>query len=64
VPEAAPTVDHLAALFVAQQYGRQEPSTETLTQVAENWQALGPRLWRRWLGRIIDAPKSKPPSAG
>ena len=64
VPEAAPTVDHLAALFVAQQYGRQDPSPETLTQVAENWQVLRPKLWRRWLGRIIDAPKSKPPGGG
>ena len=64
VPEAAPTVDHLAALFVAQKYGRQEPSPETLTQVAEDWQALGPKLWRRWLGRIIDAPKAEPPRGG
>ena len=64
MPEAAPTVDGLAALFVAQQYGRQDPSPETLTQVADNWQALRPKLWRNWLGRIIDAPKAKPPRAG
>ena len=64
VPEAAPTVDRLAALFVAQQYGQQEPSAETLTQVAENWQVLRPKLWRRWLGRLIDAPKPKPPGGG
>jgi hypothetical protein len=64
VPEAAPTVDHLATLFVAQQYGRQEPSAETLGQVAEDWQALRPKLWRRWLGRIIDAPKTEPPRGG
>ena len=64
VPEAAPTVDRLAALFVAQQYGRQEPSVQTLGEVADGWHALRPKLWRRWLGRVIDASKSKPPRAG
>ena len=56
VPEAAPTVDRLAALFVAQQYGRQEPSAQMLAEVADDWQTLRPKLWRRWLGRIVDAP--------
>jgi hypothetical protein len=64
VPEAAPAVDRLAALFVAQQYGREEPSAPVLAEVAGNWQALGPKLWRRWLGRFIDAPKNEPPPAG
>ncbi len=64
VPEAAPTVDRLAALFVAQQYGRQEPSAPILAEVADDWQTLRPKLWRRWLGRFIDAPKTEPPRAG
>ncbi len=64
VPEAAPTVDRLAALFVAQQYGRQEPSAPMLAEVADDWQTLRPKLWRRWLGRFIDAPKTEPPRAG
>ena len=74
VPEAAPTVDHLAALFVAQQYGRQEPSAQRLAEVAADWQMLRPKLWRRWLGRRrhgriidapgVDAPGAEPPRAG
>jgi hypothetical protein len=68
VPEAGPTVDHLATLFVAQQYGRQEPSAQMLVDVADNWQTLRPKLWRRWLGgqrfgRGSDAPAAEAPPA-
>ena len=61
-PEAAPGVNRLAALLVAQQYGRQQPTAAMLAEVTDSWQALGPKLWRRWLGRFIDAPKDETPS--
>lgn len=49
LPEAAPTVDSIARLFVAQQYGRQQPEQNKMTSLVERWLALQPRLWRRWL---------------
>lgn len=49
MPEAAETVNALASLFVAQQYGRQEPAPERLSTLAEGWRSLQPRLWRQWL---------------
>lgn len=49
LPEAAPAVDNIAHLFVAQQYGRQEPPPGTLATVTESWRTLQPRLWRRWV---------------
>lgn len=49
MPEAAETVNAVASLFVAQRYGRQEPETQRLTSLAEGWQELQPKFWRRWL---------------
>jgi transglutaminase-like putative cysteine protease len=49
LPEAAPAVDVIANLFIAQQYGRQQPAPESITGLAKTWQQLQPRLWRRWL---------------
>jgi hypothetical protein len=60
IPEAAPAVDRLATLFVAQQYGRLEPPAQQLAEVADDWRALRPKLWRRWFGRIIKALKPEP----
>ncbi len=53
LPEAAPAVDTIAGLFVAQQYGRQEPPPGVLAKVIESWRSLQPRLWRQWvLGEV------------
>lgn len=49
LPEAAPAVDGIAQMFVAQQYGRLQPAREAVTPVVERWLALQPTLWRRWL---------------
>jgi transglutaminase-like putative cysteine protease len=49
LPEAAPAVDTIATLFIAQQYGRQEPPSESISGLAKTWRQLQPRLWRRWL---------------
>jgi transglutaminase-like putative cysteine protease len=60
LPEAALAVDHIASLFVAQRYGRQRPSSEILAGVVQDWRALQPRLWRRWLGEILGTSEDKP----
>ncbi len=49
LPEAASVVRTIADLFVAQQYGRQQPPAEALTSMVEGWLALQPVLWQRWL---------------
>ena len=61
LPEAAPAVDTIATLFIAQQYGRQEPAPESISVLARTWQQLQPRLWRRWLiGQVRNVtPKDK-----
>jgi hypothetical protein len=64
VPEAAPAVDTIATLFIAQQYGRQEPAPESISGLARTWQQLQPRLWRQWLvgqvrGATGDGPAGK-----
>lgn len=53
LPEAGPAVDQITTLFVAQEYGRRPPANEALAGLAGDWQALQPRLWRRWLAVII-----------
>ena len=53
LPEAEPAVDHLTALYVAQEYGKQPPAADALDTMAADWQTLQPRLWRRWLAVII-----------
>jgi transglutaminase-like putative cysteine protease len=53
LPAASAPVDRLAGLFVAQQYGRQQPSGETLAQTATDWDGLQPILWRGWLRRLV-----------
>jgi transglutaminase-like putative cysteine protease len=49
VPAAAPQADHLAQLYVAQRYGRQDLPQDSLVAAAEDWRVLRPALWRRWL---------------
>lgn len=49
VPEAAPTVERLADLFVAERYGRQPPRQDALAGLIADWERLGPALWKRWL---------------
>ena len=49
LPEAAPTVDQLAGLFVAQRYGRVQPEQEAVALLARAWEHLQPGLWKRWL---------------
>ncbi|MGE5603765.1 MAG: DUF3488 and DUF4129 domain-containing transglutaminase family protein [Nitrososphaerales archaeon] len=49
LPEATPAVDTIATLFVAQQYGRQEPAPESIVGLSRTWQQLQPRLWKQWL---------------
>ena len=53
LPEAGPAVDHLTALYIAQEYGRQPPAADALDAVAGDWQELQPRLWRRWLAALV-----------
>ncbi|OQA44855.1 MAG: Protein-glutamine gamma-glutamyltransferase [Chloroflexi bacterium ADurb.Bin325] len=61
LPEAAPAVDTIAGLFVAQQYGRQEPSPGALAEVIASWRSLQPRLWRQWVVGEIRARTSERP---
>ncbi len=49
VPEAMPTVGRLASLFIAERYGREQPGQEVLTSLIEDWERLGPTLWKHWL---------------
>lgn len=49
LPEAAPAVDTIATLFIAQQYGRQEPAPETISGLSRTWEQLQPRLWKQWV---------------
>ncbi|MCX6031954.1 MAG: transglutaminaseTgpA domain-containing protein [Chloroflexi bacterium] len=53
LPEAGAPVDRLTGRFVAQQYGRQQPSGETLTETATEWDGLQPVLWRGWLRWLV-----------
>ena len=59
LPEAAPAVDTIANLFIAQQYGRQQPRAESITGLARAWQQLQPRLWKRWLVGQVRKPDVK-----
>ena len=62
LPEAAPTVDAITGLFVAQQYGRQQPAPEAISGLARLWRQLQPRLWKLWLiGQLRGAEPTKPP---
>jgi transglutaminase-like putative cysteine protease len=53
LPEANEPVNHLAGLFIAQQYGRQSPNREALTKTAADWDGLQPVLWRGWLALLV-----------
>jgi transglutaminase-like putative cysteine protease len=59
VPEATGVVSQMAALLVAQLYGRQRPSSETLQTVVSEWQGLQPALWKRWLQRAAHTSKAR-----
>lgn len=62
LPEAAPTVDAITGLFVAQQYGRQDPTPEAVNGLAQLWNQLQPRLWKFWLiGQLRSVEPAKPP---
>lgn len=56
LPEAAPAVDTIANLFIAQQYGRQQPPRESITRLAKLWQQLQPQLWKQWLVGQVRGP--------
>jgi transglutaminase-like putative cysteine protease len=47
LPEASAPVNRLTGLLVAQQYGREQVSAETLQNVAGDWRLLQPVLWKR-----------------
>jgi hypothetical protein len=53
LPEAGEPVNHLAELFMAQQYGRQQPNREALARTATDWDGLQPVLWRGWLALLV-----------
>ncbi len=53
LPEAAPVISTITDLFVAQQYGRQQPPPEALRSTVEAWLALQPVLWQRWLLGVV-----------
>jgi hypothetical protein len=68
VPEAAPVVSQIAALFAAQRYGRQRPPSDRVETMALEWQKLQPALWKKWLRRVArpraTAPSTTPTPAG
>ncbi len=53
LPEAEPPIRRLAGLFVAEQYGQQEPSPEAVASSIEDWRGLQPIFWRGWLRRLV-----------
>ena len=62
LPDAAPAVDAITGLFVAQQYGRQDPAPEAINGLAPLWSQLQPRLWKLWLiGQLRSSERTKPP---
>jgi hypothetical protein len=61
VPEAGPVVTQIAALFVAQRYGRQAPPSETLQAAVREWRSLQTKLWKEWL-RKLALPQASSPS--
>jgi transglutaminase-like putative cysteine protease len=62
LPEAAPAVDTIAGLFIAQQYGRQQPPRESITRLAKMWQQLQLQLWKRWLVGQARGPEGQRPA--
>ncbi len=56
LPEGASTVDTIAGLFVAEQYGRQEPPPGAIEELAQAWPKLQPQLWKQWLIRRLRGP--------
>jgi transglutaminase-like putative cysteine protease len=62
LPEAAPAVDTIAGLFIAQQYGRQQPPSESITRLAKLWRQLQLQLWRQWLVGQVRAPAAEKPA--
>lgn len=62
LPEAAPAVDTIATLFIAQQYGRQEPPAESISGLARAWRQLQPRLWKQWLIDRVRSPSAEKPA--
>jgi len=53
LPAAQPAIDGLATLFVAQQYGRQQPAGEELARVSAGWRGVQHVLWGRWVTRLF-----------
>ncbi len=64
LPEAAPAVDTIAGLFIAQQYGRQQPPRESIDGLAKSWRQLQPQLWKRWLVGQVRGPEGERPKRG
>lgn len=61
LPEAAPAVDTIAGLFIAQQYGRQQPPPESIRGLAKSWGQLQPQLWKRWFAGQVRGPEVERP---
>lgn len=53
LPEAAPHIMLVARLFVAERYGRQAASDESVAESATGWRRLQPIFWRRWLEHLL-----------
>jgi transglutaminase-like putative cysteine protease len=61
IPEAGAVVGQMTGLFVAQRYGRRQPSSGTLQGIADEWQSLQPSLWKQWLRQLLH-PRTTSPS--
>jgi transglutaminase-like putative cysteine protease len=61
-PEAKRVVNQIAALFVAQRYGRQQPPPETVQSTVREWESVQASLWKKWL-RLLALPRASFPSA-
>jgi transglutaminase-like putative cysteine protease len=53
VPQAEPVVTTMTGLFVAQRYGRQNPSADAVQSTAREWEIIQPKLWQEWLRRAL-----------
>ena len=57
LPEANEPIHRLTGLLLAQEYGRQQLTTDTLKSATVDWRRLQPALWRHWLGQQIRLPR-------
>ena len=59
LPEAGQPVARITDVFVAQRYGRQEPSADTLSRSADDWRSLEVVFWKGWAKRIANLATSR-----